>query len=487
MKLLKDILYKVPLLDTLGSTNLAVQNIVFDSRKVVKESLFVAIPGTQVDGHDFIENAIEKGARSIICERLPENIHEKVTYLQVKDAHEALGIVASNFYDNPSEKLQLVGITGTNGKTTVATLCHRLFLSLGKKAGLLSTVSVMVGKEIFPATHTTPDPVTLNSYLQKMVNAGCHYCFMEASSHGIAQRRIAGLRFAGAVFTNITHDHLDYHKTFDDYILAKKKLFDDLQADAFALVNNDDKHGKTMLLHSKARHFTFALRTDADFKVKILEHQLNGMLLRLGGHEMWSKLIGNFNALNLAAVFGIAVLLGEDDLQVVTALSNLQPVEGRFQYFRSEDGITAIVDYAHTPDALKNVLETIAKIRSGNEQVITVVGCGGNRDKTKRPEMANIAVHLSDQVIFTSDNPRYEDPDQIIRDMEVGVEMHLQSKYLSITNRREAIRTAARLARKDDIILIAGKGHEKYQEANGEKLPFDDLAIARESLTKPVS
>ncbi len=484
MKLLKDILYRAPILDSIGTTNVAVQNVTFDSRKVVKESLFVAIPGTVVDGHDFIAKAIELGARSIICEKLPAEISEKVTYIQVKDAHATLGIVASNFYDNPSTKLKLVGITGTNGKTTVATLSHRLFMALGQKSGLLSTVNIMIGKEEHPATHTTPDPVSLNGYLKKMVDAGCKYCFMEASSHGIEQRRIAGLQFAGAVFTNISHDHLDYHKTFDDYILAKKALFDSLPANAFALVNQDDKHGRTMLLHSKAEKHGFALKTDAEFKVKIIEHQLNGMLLRLGNQDVWTKLIGNFNALNLAAVYGIAMLLGEEELQVVTAISNLQSVEGRFQYFRSNNGVTAIVDYAHTPDALRNVLETIGKIRTGAETVITVVGCGGNRDATKRPEMANIATQLSDQVILTSDNPRNEDPEAIIGEMEAGVEMHLRHKYLSITNRKEAIRAAARLAKKDDIVLIAGKGHEKYQEINGERHPFDDLAIVRESLNQ---
>ncbi len=484
MKLLKDILYKVSILDAIGSTNLAVQNIVFDSRKVVKESLFVAMVGTVWDGHDFIETAIQKGARSILCEKLPQQLSEKITYIQVKDAHTALGILAANFYDNPSEKLKLVGITGTNGKTTVATLCHRLFQSLGKKAGLLSTVNIQIGKEIFPATHTTPDPVNLNFYLKKMVDAGCQFCFMEASSHGIAQRRIAGLRFAGAVFTNLSHDHLDYHKTFHDYILAKKALFDSLRENAFALVNRDDKHGRTMLLHSKARARTFALKNDADFKAKIIEHQLNGMLLQLGKHEFWTKLIGDFNALNLAAVFGIASLLGEDELQIITTLSSLAPPEGRFQYFQSESGVTTIVDYAHTPDALKNVLETIAKIRTGNEQVITIVGCGGDRDKTKRPQMANIATTLSNQVIFTSDNPRSENPEQIIADMEAGVEMQNSNKFLSISNRKEAIKIAARLAKKNDIVLIAGKGHEKYQEINGIRNDFDDMKIAKEFFQK---
>lgn len=487
MKLLKDILYKTPILDSIGSTNMAVQNIAFDSRKVVKESLFVAVPGTVSDGHDFIQQAIDSGARSIVCEKMPESLTEKVTYIQVKDAHAALGILASNFYDNPSEELKLIGITGTNGKTTVATLCYRLFTALGHKAGLLSTVNIMIGKETVPATHTTPDPVSLNANLRKMVDSGCKYCFMEASSHGIAQKRIAGLKFTGAVFTNISHDHLDYHKTFDDYILAKKALFDSLPAEAFALVNQDDKHGRTMLLHSKAQKHAFALKTDAEFKVKIIEHQLDGMLLKLGKHEVWTKLIGTFNALNIAAVYGVASLLGEDELQVITTLSSLQSVEGRFQYIRSESGITAIVDYAHTPDALKNVLETIAKIRTGAESVITVVGCGGNRDASKRPTMANIATQLSDQVIFTSDNPRNEDPESIIREMEAGVEMQLRNKYLSISNRREAIRTAARLAKKNDIILIAGKGHEKYQDIKGEKFPFDDLEVARESLTQITS
>jgi len=482
MKLLKDILYKAPILDSIGNTNVAVENVVFDSRKVVRESLFVAIPGTEMDGHDFIPQALEKGARSIICEKLPGELKEGISYIQVKDAHQSLAIVAANFYDNPSDELELIGITGTNGKTTVATLSHRLFTSLGKKAGLLSTVNVMIGKEEHPATHTTPDPVQLNRYLRMMVEEGCKYCFMEASSHGIVQRRTAGLRFAGAVFTNISRDHLDYHKTFDDYILAKKLLFDGLTSEAWALVNEDDKHGKTMLQHCQAEHIGFALKTDTQYKVKIMEQQLNGMLLQINQQEFWTKLIGNFNALNLAAVFGIAHLLGEDELQIATALSTLKSVDGRFQYFLSEDGVAAIVDYAHTPDALKNVLETIGQLRTGNESVITIVGCGGNRDAGKRPDMAKVATRLSDQVIFTSDNPRHEDPDAIIHDMEAGVEAHLSRKYLSITNRKEAIKTASRLAKKGDIILIAGKGHEKYQDVKGEKLPFDDVAIAREML-----
>ncbi len=487
MKLLKDILYRAPILDTVGNTNLAVSAIYMDSRKVTKEGLFVAIPGTLVDGHEYIQQAIEKGARSVICEKLPETLHEKVTYVQVKDSHLTMGIVASNFFDNPSEKLKLVAVTGTNGKTTTTSLLHQLFTNLGHKSGLLSTVNVKIGREILPATHTTPDPISLNGHLRKMVDAGCRFCFMEASSHGIAQRRTAGLKFEGAVFTNISRDHLDYHKTFDDYILAKKRLFDELPATAFALVNSDDRHGQTMLHHTKGRVYTFGLRSDVDFKAKILEHQFDGMLLNLGTHELWTKLIGTFNAYNLAAVYGVSVLLKQDELQVVTAISSLNPVEGRFQYFQSLNGITTIVDYAHTPDALQNVLETIQKIRSGNETLFTLVGCGGDRDPGKRPDMARIATEFSDQVIFTSDNPRSEDPEAIIKDMEEGVEMHLKRKYLSITNRKEAIKTASRMARKGDIILIAGKGHEKYQEIKGERLPFDDMQIAREFLTPTAS
>jgi UDP-N-acetylmuramoyl-L-alanyl-D-glutamate--2,6-diaminopimelate ligase len=483
MKLLKDILYKVPILDTIGSTNQAISEIAFDSRKVVNESLFIAINGSTSNGHLFIDQAIASGARSVICEDLPENLKENITYIRVRDSHSSLGIIASNFFDNPSHQLKMVGITGTNGKTTTATLLYNLFQSLGLKSGLLSTVCIKVGRDEYPATHTTPDPININMYLRKMVDEGCRFCFMEASSHGIEQKRIAGLQFEGAVFTNISHDHLDYHKTFDDYILAKKALFDNLPSSAFALVNLDDRHGATMLHHCKAKKQTFGLRSDADFKVKILEHQFNGMLLKMGNHEVWTKLIGSFNAYNLVAVYAVSTLLNQDEMQTVTALSNLSSVEGRFQYFQSGDGITAIIDYAHTPDALKNVLDTISKIRGGNETLITIVGCGGDRDKSKRPEMARIATENSDQVIFTSDNPRSEDPATIIEEMESGVEMHLSRKFLSISNRKEAIKTASRIAKKGDIILIAGKGHEKYQEIKGEKLPFDDMETAKEFLT----
>ena len=482
MKLLRDLLYKTPILETIGNTNLAISNIAFNSRTVTKEGLFVAIKGTLVDGHNYIQKAIEIGARAIVCEELPEELNPKVSFIKVRDSHASLAIIAANFYDNPSTQLKIVAITGTNGKTTTATLLHDLFSSLGHKTGLLSTVAIKVGREILPATHTTPDPINLNKNLRKMVAAGCRFCFMEASSHGIVQKRIAGLQFAGAVFTNITHDHLDYHKTFDDYILAKKALFDQLPTTAFALINMDDRHGATMLHHCKAKHHTFGLKSDADFKVKILEQQFDGMLLKIGQHELWSKLIGSFNAYNLVAVFAVSALLNRDELQVVTAISNLSSVEGRFQHFQSKNGITAIVDYAHTPDALKNVLTTISNIRGGNETLFTVIGCGGDRDKTKRPEMAKIATQNSDQVIFTSDNPRSEDPDTIIRDMEAGVDMHLNQKYLSINNRKEAIKTACRMAKRGDILLIAGKGHEKYQEIKGERFPFDDMQTAQEFL-----
>lgn len=485
MKLLKDILYKVPLLDTLGNTHLAVSRLAFDSRKVVKDTLFVAIKGTQTNGHDYIDQAVAQGAHAIVCEDLPEKQAEGVTYLKVKNSARALGIIAANFYDHPSSKLSLVAVTGTNGKTTVTTLCHRLFQALGEKAGLISTVNVMVGKESHPATHTTPDPISINRYLQQMVKAGVKYCFMEASSHGIVQERTAGLDFAGAVFTNITHEHLDYHGTFDDYILAKKKLFDELPKKAFALSNGDDRHGSTMMQHTKASVHYYALKTDAPFKAKVLEHQLNGMLLKLGEHEVWTKLIGHFNAYNLLAVYAVGRLLKQDSLQVATAISSLRAVDGRFEYIQSKDGITVIVDYAHSPDALENVLNTIAQVRKGTEKVITVVGCGGNRDREKRPVMARLAVEKSDQAIFTSDNPRDEDPEAIIAEMEAGLQPPFDRKYLSIASRREAIKTAIQLAQGGDIILIAGKGHEKFQLIKGEKLPFDDLAIAHELLNPP--
>lgn len=481
MKLLKDLLYGVSITERIGGTQIAVSKICFDSREVSKDALFIAVRGTQVDGHNYIDKAIELGARSILCETLPDETKEKVSYIAVKDSAEALALIAANFYDNPSEKLRLVGITGTNGKTTTTSLLYQLFQQLGHKVGLLSTVKVCVGKEEFPATHTTPDPVQINRYLDQMVKAGCKYCFMEASSHGIHQRRTAGLQFAGAAFTNISRDHLDYHGDFENYIKAKKRLFDELGRKAFMLTNADERHGMTMALNTKAKVHTFGLKSDADFKGRILEHQLNGMLLRIDKHEVWTKLIGKFNASNLLTIYGVAVLLEQDPLQVATAISSLKSVSGRFQYIQKNE-LTAIIDYAHTPDALENVLKTIESIRTKNEKLITVVGCGGNRDKGKRPVMARIACEFSDQVILTSDNPRDEDPEAIIREMEAGIEMHHSHKVLKITDRREAIKASLSFGQAKDIILIAGKGHETYQEIKGERFPFDDLAIAKENL-----
>lgn len=480
MKLLKDILYKVGIEDVIGNTHLAVEQICFDSRKAEKLSVFVAVKGTKTDGHNFIHQVVKQGARMIVCEQLPLDIEKGVTYVVVKNSAEALGIMASNFYENPSEKLKLVGVTGTNGKTTVVTLLHRLYKSLGHKAGLISTVVNLIGNKEVQSTHTTPDPVQLNRLLAQMVDEGCKTCFMEVSSHAVDQHRIAGLQFAGAVFTNITHDHLDYHKTFDNYIKAKKRFFDNLTSDAFALVNIDDRHGEIMVQNTRSKVYHFALKTDADFRAKILENHFQGLNLVIDEREVWSKLIGKFNASNLLAVYAVAVLLGNDKLDVLTMLSNLNPPNGRFQYLRSESGIVGIVDYAHTPDALKNVLATISDIKGGNESVITVVGCGGDRDKTKRPEMARIACELSDRVMLTSDNPRSEDPAVIIADMQQGVEVSQQRKTLAITDRREAIKAAVSMAKPGDIILVAGKGHETYQEINGVRYDFDDVKILGE-------
>ncbi|KAB2813661.1 UDP-N-acetylmuramoyl-L-alanyl-D-glutamate--2,6-diaminopimelate ligase [Phaeocystidibacter luteus] len=484
MKILKDILYKTGIVHVEGSTNVAIQNIVFDSRAVKKDSLFVAMRGTQVDGHKYIAKAIELGARAIICEETPENLKDGVTFVLVKNTAEALAQAASNFYDEPSKDLKLVGVTGTNGKTTTTTLMYDLCTALDKKAGLISTVRIKIGKHEIPATHTTPDPVTINRILRDMVDHGCKYAFMEVSSHGLHQKRVHALKFSGGVFTNITHDHLDYHKTFDDYILAKKILFDILPQDAFALVNIDDRHGDTMLHHTKAEKKSFALKKPSDYKARIMEQQLNGTLIRINEKEFWTKLIGDFNAYNMAAVFGVAMELGFDELQTLTALSTLNAVEGRFQYVRSPKGLIGIVDYAHTPDALKNVLETINGIRTGNETVYCLVGCGGDRDASKRPVMAKIATQLADKAILTSDNPRTEDPEAILRDMEKGVEAQNSGKRLTITDRREAIRTACSLASEGDIILVAGKGHEKYQDVNGVKHPFDDLAELNNAFTE---
>lgn len=482
MKLLKDILYKAGIEDVVGSTHLAVERICFDSRQADKMCAFVAVRGTQTDGHLFINKAIEQGARIVICEELPDDLKPEVTYVRVKSTQTALGVIAANFYDNPSEKIHLIGVTGTNGKTTVVTLLFQLFKALGYKSGLLSTVVNRIGNQEVKATHTTPDPIQLNQLLAQMVEAGCQYCFMEVSSHAIHQERIGGLVFKGALFTNITHDHLDYHKTFDEYIKAKKLFFDGLNNEAFALVNADDSHGEIMLQNTKAKKLYFALKRDADFRAKILENHFQGLNLTIDDKDVWTKLIGRFNAYNLLAAYATAVLLGQDKLEVLTMISNLNPPSGRFQYVRTETGIVGIVDYAHTPDALKNVLSTISDIRGGNEKVITVVGCGGDRDKTKRPIMASIACQQSDKVILTSDNPRTEDPAQIIRDMEAGVDKVQLKKTLSITDRKEAIKAAASMAESGDIILVAGKGHETYQEINGERFDFDDMKTLTEML-----
>ncbi|WP_109438788.1 UDP-N-acetylmuramoyl-L-alanyl-D-glutamate--2,6-diaminopimelate ligase [Aquimarina sp. AU119] len=481
---LKDILYKVAINAVVGDTKTSVNKIEFDSRKIGQDDVFVAIRGSVSDGHDFIEKAINQGALAVICEKIPDVTVNGVTYVEVEDTQSALAIMASNYFDTPSENLKLVGVTGTNGKTTIATLLYQLFKKAGFKVGLLSTVKVMVDVEEYKATHTTPDSLAINYYLKEMNEAGVEYCFMEVSSHGIHQKRTEGLEFAGGIFTNLSHDHLDYHNTFKEYRDVKKVFFDGLSAKAFALVNKDDKNGAFMLQNTHAKQYTYALKSYADYRGQILENSLEGLLLKLNDNEVWAKLIGSFNAYNLLAIFGAAELLGLETLETLQLLSELQSVSGRFQYLISEQKITAIVDYAHTPDALKNVLETINDIRTNNETLITVVGCGGDRDKMKRPVMGNIAARLSNKAIFTSDNPRTENPEQIIADIEKGVEPQDYKKTLSITDRKQAIKTACQLAEKDDIILIAGKGHETYQEINGERNDFNDFEIVREELKK---
>jgi UDP-N-acetylmuramoyl-L-alanyl-D-glutamate--2,6-diaminopimelate ligase len=481
MNLLSDLLYKAGIEEVSGDTSISIERVCFDSRKVEADTLFIAIRGTIVDGHHFIAEVIAKGATAIVCEELPVERFQSVTYVQVKDSSLALAIIAANFYDHPSEKLKLIGVTGTNGKTTVVTLLHALFRQLGYKVGLLSTVVNRINDLEIPSTHTTPDPLQLNALLAKMVDSECTYCFMEVSSHAVVQHRISGLQFDGGVFTNITRDHLDYHKTFEEYIKAKQGFFDKLSSGAFALVNADDRNGKIMVQNSKAIVKTYSLMGVADFKAKILESSFAGLMLNVDGNDLLCRLSGKFNAYNLLSVYGVAMLMGEEKLAVLTAISTLQSPEGRFQRVESANGVIGIVDYAHTPDALQNVLSTIQDIRLGNEQIITVVGCGGDRDKGKRPQMAEIACDQSDRVILTSDNPRNEDPDQIIAEMKVGIPIHQQKKVLSVSDRREAVRTACALAKKGDIILLAGKGHEKYQEINGVKHPFDDLQVLEES------
>ncbi|WP_316634304.1 UDP-N-acetylmuramoyl-L-alanyl-D-glutamate--2,6-diaminopimelate ligase [uncultured Flavobacterium sp.] len=482
MKILKDILYKVAIESVTGSTEIDIHKIDFDSRKIEANDVFVAIRGLLSNGHDYIQKAIELGAIAIICDTLPVNIEKGITYIQVKDTNTALAFMAANYFEDPSAKLKLVGVTGTNGKTTIASLLYQLFKKAGFKVGLLSTVKNMVDEAEYPATHTTPDSITINHYLNEMIEAGVTHCFMEVSSHGIHQKRTEALHFVGGIFTNLSHDHLDYHPTFAEYRDVKKSFFDSLPKTAFALSNIDDKNGAVMLQNTVARKFTYALKSYADFKATILESQLSGLLLKVNDSEVWVKLIGTFNAYNVLAIYGTAIELGMDSLEALRLLSDLESVSGRFQYIVSEGNTTVIVDYAHTPDALDNVLKTINDIRTKNEQLITVVGCGGNRDKTKRPIMAKIATDLSDKAILTSDNPRNEDPEVILDEMEKGVEAHNYKKMLRITDRKQAIKTACQLAQPNDIILIAGKGHETYQEINGVRHHFDDMETVKEIL-----
>jgi len=480
MKVLSEILRNVEVLEMAGTPTCLISSICFDSRKCSPGSLFIAVRGTIHDGHQYIRACVESGATAIVCEEIPENPVEDVTYVRVANSSLALGYIASSWFGNPSSRLKLVGITGTNGKTTTVTLLHRLYRELGYHAGLLSTIMNRIDEDQIPASHTTPDAIQLNELLDRMVSRGCDYCFMEVSSHAVVQNRISGLHFAGGIFSNITHDHLDFHKTFEEYLKAKKRFFDELPAQSFALSNIDDRNGRVMLQNTAAKKVTYSLHTAADFKGKIIETPLDGIHISFDGRETWCRLVGEFNGYNLLAVYATAVLLGEEPLEVLTVLSRLESVEGRFDYIKSAGGTIAIVDYAHTPDALKNVLETIQRLRDRNETLITVVGCGGDRDRTKRPVMARIACQMSDKVILTSDNPRSEDPEVIIREMLTGLDATMSRKVLSITDRREAIRAAVMMSQPGDIILVAGKGHEKYQEIAGVKYPFDDKQILNE-------
>ncbi|BAU56032.1 UDP-N-acetylmuramoyl-L-alanyl-D-glutamate--2,6-diaminopimelate ligase [Mucilaginibacter gotjawali] len=475
MKYLSEIIDGLAFTELQGSADIEISAVVFDSRKVTPGCLFVAVKGTVSDGHDYILQAINEGAAAVICEELPSRVTGEVDFLMVADSAVALGIVSANFYDNPSAKLKLVGVTGTNGKTTIATLLYKLFRDMGYKCGLISTVENKINEQVFPSTHTTPDPVELHRLMSDMVEQGCDYCFMEVSSHAIAQHRIAGLNFAGAIFSNLTHDHLDYHKTFEKYLKAKKAFFDDLSSNAFALTNGDDKNGNVMLQNTKAHKKTYGLKSMADYKARILENQFEGLLLQIDNEEVWFKMVGTFNAYNLLAVYAAAMLLDQDKTKILTSLSKLTGARGRFDYIVAPNKIVGIVDYAHSPDAVQNILSTVHDIRKGNEKVITVIGCGGDRDKTKRPIMAKTACEWSDKVVFTSDNPRSEDPAQIIKEMEEGVDPAFKRHTLSIADRREAIKTACMLARPGDIVVVAGKGHEKYQEIAGVKHHFDDM------------
>ncbi len=479
---LKDILYSVSLVAIEGDRERNISGLAFDSRQVKEGFLFVAIKGLTVDGHQFIERSIELGAVAIVCEELPDNIRENVTYVQTSDSSKALGLIADNYFDHPSAQLKLVGVTGTNGKTTTATLLYDLFQQLGYKAGLLSTVENKIDGKVLPSKFTTPDALQLNEHLNEMVQEGVTHCFMEVSSHALIQGRVQGIAFSGGVFTNISHDHLDYHKTFDNYIAAKKLLFDGLGKRAFALTNVDDKRGMVMLQNTKASKNTYGIKSVADYKGKILSDSLQGLQLNLDGREVWCRLIGTFNAYNLLVAYAVAVELGEDPDTILASLSSLESARGRFEQVPNIQGVTAIVDYAHTPDALENVLNTIAGVRTRNETLITVIGCGGDRDREKRPEMARIATKFSDKVILTSDNPRTEDPELILSDMMQGVPKSEERKTMKVTDRKEAIRVACNLASDQDIILVAGKGHETYQEINGKRTPFDDKAILNQIL-----
>lgn len=484
MQLLSHILENVKVKQSAGSLHVQVSSLALDSRKAERGSLFFAVRGTHTDGHNFIASVVDAGAAAVVCEQLPETLSAKTTYIVVDDSSIAMGTIASNWFGNPSSKLKLVGITGTNGKTTTVTLLFDIFRKLGYHTGLLSTIQNRIDDQIIPSTHTTPDSISLNALLHRMIESGCDYCFMEVSSHAVVQNRIAGLNFAGGIFSNITHDHLDFHKTFEEYLKAKKRFFDELSSEAFALSNVDDRNGRVMLQNTKAKAFTYSMTGMADFKGRILETPLDGIHLDLNGHDIWCRLVGRFNGYNLMAVFATCILLQQNIDEVLMVLSSLSSVEGRFDYVKTQDGIIGIVDYAHTPDALENVLETINQLRAGNEMLITVVGCGGDRDRTKRPVMARIAARLSDKVILTSDNPRSENPEVIIEEMLAGVETENRRKVQTITDRRMAIQLACAMARPDDVLLIAGKGHEKYQEIQGVKHPFDDKEVLCNFLDK---
>ena len=476
-------MYKVEINSVIGNTSFSVNKVEFDSRLVSDSDMYVAIAGVNVDGHDFISQAIKNGAKCIVCEKIPTQFVDEIVYVNVKSSRKALAIISSNYYDNPSSKLNLIGITGTNGKTTISTLLYDLYRNLGIKSGLISTVKISVGDNDYKAKQTTPDSLSINSYLNEMVKSEVRYCFMEVSSHGIHQNRIEGLNFKGGVFTNLTHDHLDYHENFENYRDTKKQFFDSLSPDSFALTNNDDKNGMVMLQNTTADKYTYSLNSISDFKARILESSFEGMLLKTNNSEFWSKLVGRFNAYNILSVYSVGSILGLPKEELLKGLSDLDAVVGRFQFYK-KNKITAIIDYAHTPDALENILRSINEIKTADNNLITVVGCGGNRDKTKRPVMGDIASSLSSRVIFTSDNPRNEDPDLIIKEMISGVKLSNSNKTISISNRKEAIKAACQFAQSNDIILVAGKGHESYQEVNGVKNEFDDFDIIKELLNQ---